>query len=430
MGGEESNNAILEFLMNDKKEEVEKKAKEKKQEDERRQAEREEDAKRMDKFRDEIIKTVKTEIKSEIQVAIEPLKERQGRTEKEAEETNDKVEMIMQEMTKMKEQLNKIVENSSNSVQGRFTEEESVGEAAKDNLPEGWRIKCKTMESQRQHSGGLEEKSSKLLRNARRVIGFKPIDKVHVQQCMRRVEQDNVNLSKEEAWEKAKEKAVSEYLKYEMKMKQDDVEQLKSVMIYPPAKEEWNVLYVEYEHVEMVNFIMSFAQFMRKGEKESRPSVEKYIPMELFKRYSAIEKIAFEIRQKSNFQTATNVSFGEKDFLLKSRPKEIHPGGRRTPWHQLEAIKLPEDIPQFEMHLVRRVQQSPRSPGQAPGRPPHTPDQGEKRKTRGSPYNSSSPGSPTSKQQKTASQPAGRNVTGTPTLRVSNRFQCLDKTAI
>ena len=44
MVGEESNNAILEFIMNDKKEEIERKAKEKKQEDERRQAEREEDA--------------------------------------------------------------------------------------------------------------------------------------------------------------------------------------------------------------------------------------------------------------------------------------------------------------------------------------------------------------------------------------------------
>ena len=72
-------NAILEFLMNDKKEEGERKAKEKKQEDERRQGEREEDAKRMEKFRDEIINSVKTEIKNEVQVAIEPLKERQER---------------------------------------------------------------------------------------------------------------------------------------------------------------------------------------------------------------------------------------------------------------------------------------------------------------------------------------------------------------
>ena len=105
-------------------------------------------------------------------------------------------------------------------------------------------------------------------------------------------------MSDDDAWEKAKENAVHEFLKYEMKMKEDDIQQTKSVMIYPPAKKEWNVLYVEYENVEMGNFIMSNAQYMRKGENESRPSVEKYIPMKLFKRYSAIEKMAYEIRKK------------------------------------------------------------------------------------------------------------------------------------
>ena len=154
--------------------------------------------------------------------------------------------------------------------------------------------------------------------------------------------------------------------------------------------------------------------------------------MELFKRYLAVEKITYEIRQKSNFQTSTNVNFGEKDIILKSRPKEIQPGGRRIPWSQIESIKLPEDIPTFEMNLVRRVPQSPRSPGQAPGRPPHTPEQNEKRKTRKSPY-SSSPSSPTPKQQKIVPSPnhaAGRSTLDSPSLNTSNRFQCLEGSQI
>ena len=72
----------------------------------------------------------------------------------------------------------------------------------------------------------MEDQSAKLLRNAKRVLGFKPIDKVHVEQFMRRVEQENENLSKEDACQRAKEKAFSEFLKYEMKMKEDDIEQL------------------------------------------------------------------------------------------------------------------------------------------------------------------------------------------------------------
>ena len=419
MVGDESNNAILEFLMKDKKDESEKRARE----EERRLAEREEDAKRMEKFQNEIIKIMRTEVKTEIQTAVEPLKERQEKSEKEAEETNSKVDVMMDKIEELKKQIEKIGETKNSKSGGGGVETESI--------PKGWRT-SPISESKISESKGMEEKSVILLRNARRVVGFKPIDKAHVKHCMRRVEQESENIEKEDAWERAKEKAVHDFLKYEMKMKEDDIKQVTSVMIYPPAKDEWNVLYVEYESIEMVNFIMSFAQFLRKGEKENRPSVEKYVPMELFKRYSAVEKIAYEIRQKSNFQTSTNVSFGEKDIILKSRPKEIQPGGRKTPWSQIEPIKLPEDIPTFEMNLVRRVPQSPRSPGQAPGRPPHTPEQNEKRKTRGSPY-SSSPSSPTPKQQKRVTcpnQPAGRTILDSPSLTTSNRFQCLEGSQI
>ena len=147
-----------------------------------------------------------------------------------------------------------------------MAEKEPIGENERNNLPHRWRIRNKTLDSNRQCSSGMEDQSSKLLRKARRVLGFKPIDKVHVEHCMRRVEEDNKDLSKNDAWQRAKEKAVSEFLKYEMKMKEDDMEQLKAVMKYSQAKEDWNVLYVEYEHVEMVNFVMTFAQFMRKVE--------------------------------------------------------------------------------------------------------------------------------------------------------------------
>ena len=278
----------------------------------------------------------------------------------------------------------------------------------------------------------MEDHIPKLIRNTKRVIGFKPIDKAHVHKGMQRIEEDDPSMSKDDAWEKAKEEAVKEFLKYEMKMNKDDISELKVVMIYPPAKDDWNILYVEYENVEMVSFIMSFAQYLRRDQKESKPSVEKYIPMEMFKRYSAVEKMAFEIRQKSNFKSATNVSFGESDFILKARTKEIQPGGRKTPWSQVEPIPLPGDLPDFELQLVRKVQQSQRSPTQAPGRPPLTPEQGEKRKTRGSPQ-TSSPVSPNSKQQRILSSPihpGGSKTPSSPTLRLSNRYECLAKSTV
>ena len=226
MGGDESNNAILEFLMNDKKEEGERKAKEKNLEEARRLAEREEDAMRMQKFRDDIISTVKTEIKSEIQVAIEPLKERQDKSEKEVVETNKKVELMMAEMKNLKEKLNEIAENEKKRSDSSAGETNSERGAANDEIPKGWRnivMSNRGMENGRQHSrgledqsqnsGGIEDKSVKLIRNAKRVLGFKPIDKVHVHQCMRRVKQASKNISKEDAWENGKQNAVDDFLK-------------------------------------------------------------------------------------------------------------------------------------------------------------------------------------------------------------------------
>ena len=382
-------------------------------------------AKRLDDVVDEIAQKVQAGIKKEVKEAVEPLKDRQDKAEKETEAANAKIDKLAEEISEMRKEMARKDEKSRETWASRLTN--SVG-TSEGNPPEGWHAKSQTpqrSEKERHCSGGMEEKAGMLIKNAKRVIGFKPIDKIHVKQCMRRVKEKDENLTEEEAWVMAKKEAVTEFLKYEMKMKEDDIEQVKSVMIYPPAKEEWNVLYVEYENDDMVNFIRSFAQYMRKGEKESRPSIEKYIPKELFKRYSAIEKMAFEIRKNSNFKTATNISFGENDLVLRTRPKEIQPGGRRAPWHQLEAVPLPEDIPQFKMNLVRRVLKSPRSPGEAPGRPPHTPEQGEKRKIRASPI-TNSPSSPSSKVSR-PSHPAGRNTSDTPTLSLSNRFQCLNK---
>ena len=187
MPGNESNSAILEFLMNDKKEEGEKK----KQDEERRQEERKEDAKRMENFRYDIIKTVKNEIKSEVKEAIEPLKVRQEKTEKEAEETNVKEETIRQDMKELKAKLDKIVENGANSSENRGTLKDSVGEAAQNEIPKGWRSRCERLEEEAESAGGMEDKSVKLLRNAKRVLGFKPIDKAHVQKCMGRVKQNS-----------------------------------------------------------------------------------------------------------------------------------------------------------------------------------------------------------------------------------------------
>ena len=134
-----------------------------------------------------------------------------------------------------------------------------------------------------------DNRVKQIIREAKKVVGMKPIDKAHIQHTMRRNRETDDDMDEDERWEKALDETVKAFLKYEMKMKSEDLEQLQIVNIFPPAKEEWNTVYVEFESIEMVNFLMSFTQYMRRDTKEDRPSIEKYIPKELFARYSAVK---------------------------------------------------------------------------------------------------------------------------------------------
>ena len=378
-------------------------------EEARRLEERAQVAKRLDGLVDEIALSVKAGVKKEIKEAVEPLIDRQDKAEKETEAANAKIDRLAEELSKIRTEMAKSDGRNRETWASKVAESGGVGDI---RLPEGWRARRHT--PQCPDSSRMEDKNEKvkkIIREAKRIVGMKPIDKAHVLHTMRRNEELDKDMDEDKRWEEAMDETVKSFLKYEMKMKKEDIEELKIVKIFPPAKPEWNILYVELESKEMVNFMMGFTQYMRRDVKKDRPSIEKYIPKELFARYSAVEKEAFEIRKLSNFKSATNVSFGETDLILKTRSKDIQPGGTRTPWHQVQPVILPKHLPEFELRLESTAPRTLRSPKLAPGRPPLTPEQGCKRKERGTP---SSPASPDLKQQKKAESmilhPAGRNT--------------------
>ena len=113
------------------------------------------------------------------------------------------------------------------------------------------------------------------------------------------------------------------------------------------------------------------------------------------------------------------MNFGETDFVLKTRSKDIQPGGTRVPWRQVDPVTLPDDLPEFKMRLTSAAPRTLRSPTQAPGRPALTPGAREKRKERGTP---GSPNSPEPKQLKKASNlnnhPAGNSPPALPALKL------------
>ena len=53
--------------------------------------------------------------------------------------------------------------------------------------------------------------------------------------------------SDEELWKAALERAVEMFLEKEMRIRGDDLAKISIVKIFPPAKDDWNVLNVELE---------------------------------------------------------------------------------------------------------------------------------------------------------------------------------------
>ena len=153
-------------------------------------------------------------------------------------------------------------------------------------------------------------------------------------------------------------------MKDEMRMKKEDIEKLTIKKIFPPAKDDWDVLYVELASMEMAQFATAFTAYMRRGTVgQDRVEVVKYVPRDLYTRFKAVNSLGNQARIESGKDISFRVTFGTDDFILQHKPK-----GRRG-WGP--PLPLPADLPPVEHHL--HLPRGARSPGEAPGRPALTP---------------------------------------------------------
>ena len=315
--------------------------------EERRQQEREEDKRERKAVADEI----KEGVKKEMQESMKPWQERTIRVEESTAEMREEVKRLAIELREIKEQVvTGLKKQSYASAAGR--------NGASCSSPTG--ANTVLISNTVSTKEDLEEKAriASLLSSGSKVIGLKPIDKRHVEHVKRRLE-DIVDETEVQRDERAKKGAVNLFLKHEMRMKDEDIEELDIVKIFSPAKDEWNTLYVELATWEMAKFLTSFTTYMRRNTAgEDRVEVIKYIPRDLFTRYKAVNAFGNKLRLESNNTMSFRVNFGREDFVLQQKP-----------------LSLPANLPPFEHHLPR----SARSPGEALGRPALTPEKARKR---------------------------------------------------
>ena len=115
--------------------------------------------------------------------------------------------------------------------------------------------------------------------------------------------------------EEAKLMEIKSYLKCELRLPPSEIEKLNIKRIFPPAKQEWNVLYVEFSCSTEVDTIFSHTKNMSK--KDHR--VTQWIPKQMYERFRSVETLAYNIRKEQGLKT--RVRIGNSDFVLRTRSK-------------------------------------------------------------------------------------------------------------
>ena len=80
--------------------------------------------------------------------------------------------------------------------------------------------------------------------------------------------------------------------------------------IFPPAKENWETLYVQFESQISINTIFSYAKNLKKHQRLVR-----YIPKEFYEKYRAIEGDAYILRHGDK-RYRTKSQMGINDLIL------------------------------------------------------------------------------------------------------------------
>ena len=296
-----------------------------KQEKEARAREREEDMKM-------IKETISKLVNAEVLAVIEPMSKRQQKVEDDQKLLDHKFTELSEMVADLKKKL--IVDDPLLcSMDQRVT--------GKDE------IFAKTI-SKRDCNAIVDPKPSELkeiVSVARRTIGLQCIYPEDVQR------QTRLYGAKDET--EARLLAAKEFLKCEMKVSGEMFDEMKVEEIFPPAKEHWNKLYIQFASESSVHTLYNYTRHLRSNQR-----LVPYIPKQFYPRYKAMETLAYTLRH-SEMKYKTRVKMGISDLVLyKRKPNESY-------W---VAVPPPPDIPQ--VFLTEDTTHHLSSP--APGRPNRT----------------------------------------------------------
>ena len=256
---------------------------------------------------------LKNAVKIEVMAALEPLEERMNRQEEASEEITRQFSSIMKEVERLKVTASNFpaLTGPSSTVSERI-------------VSRGYSRMERAMYCDNDMKANMEGIRD-MCAAARKVVGFSPIEpkmlKIQMEGFGAKDLQEAVLME------------IKLYLKCEMEMPPSEIEKLEIIRIFPPARDDWNVLYVEFGSDHDVNNIFSYTRRIVNMENK----ITHWIPRQMYGRYRAVESLAYTIRQDEKLKT--RVKIGRDDFLLSIEPSS-------SVWHYR---KLPNTLPQIDL---------------------------------------------------------------------------------
>ena len=310
---------ILAFLREDK----EARAKEKEEESKARAIERKEDM-------EKISEMITTRVKKEVENALKPVEDRMNKQDELNTDMARQFKFIMKELETLKEVMRSkeypaLPEHSEQRAGlGGIGRSSDMGRLGADGS----------------RGSGLRVRD--MCSAARKVIGLTPIEPKMLEIQMRSYGAKNIG--------EAMLMEVKSYLKCEMKVLPSEIEKLDIVRIFHPAKDDWNVLYVEFSSEYQVNSLYSYTKVMKKDNRLMR-----WVPKQMYERFSEVESYAYSIRKEEHLKT--RVKIGQCDFELSTREPSSSVWKKR---------QLPANLPEIEVNPLSSPNMASSPP---PGRP-------------------------------------------------------------
>jgi hypothetical protein len=161
-----------------------------------------------------------------------------------------------------------------------------------------------------EHSSNDRKLIMDLVSKNRRTIGLAPIDKDDVRRQGRMHETENEDEMLLFAYK--------EFMKYELKMQQDTIENLKVVKIFREDREDFDRLYVEFEDESSTQICYRHTPKMRKDEGVRLIT---YISPEFIERNRALVDYAYPLRypEGGKEKLKTRIVYGDEDLILEAR---------------------------------------------------------------------------------------------------------------